>query len=306
MDGIGRHVRWLLLVCLLCGVLTAAGCGENPSDLVGREKARILQKIDDLGRLIDRGRLSNAAAVGTYARIVSGDRPELSDLLTELGKEATTEGLAFTNLRTRLGAVADRPKGREETARALDDLLRIEAAADPVVFNDSLVDVINVLADLSGGKLARMEGAAREAPSPQGAGSHLVGNPAYGTWRRDGAGFSFWEWYGAYALFRDAFWRPGRLGYDEWYPRRGWSYYGDVGRNYYGTRSDQRRWGDAAKRNPAAPRKTYRDLRSERRLSTYGRSDARSAAKTTRRASSYSGFGASVRGGRSVGRRVGK
>ena len=304
IGDIGRTCARAMLVLVLCTPLLA-GCGESPGETVAREQVRVAAKIADLGRMIDADRLTNIRIIKTYAGVVGAARPQLAGLVGELRKEATTEGLNFTNLGTRLAAVDAAPRGKEEANRALDEIIRIEAAADPVVYNDSLVDVLNVLADLSGGKLARMEGAAREGPSTQGAGGHLVGNPAYGNWRRDSTGRSFWEWYGAYALFRDVFWRPGRYYHDDWYPRRGWSYYGDVGRNYYGTRSDQRRWNTAQRRHPDTPRKTYRNLRSERRLSTYGRSDTRSAAKTTRRASSYSGYGASVRGAGTGGSRFG-
>ncbi len=302
IGGIGRALARPALVLVLCASVLA-GCGENPAETVAREKARVGAKIAELGRMIGAGRLTNIRIIKTYADAVGAGRPGLAKLVGELGKEATTEGLNFTNLGARLASVNDTPRGEAEATRALDEIVRIEAASDPVVFNDSLVDVLNVLADLSNGKLARMEGAAREKPAAQGAGSHLVGNPSYGGWRRDNSGRSFWEWYGAYALFRDVFWQPGRYYYNDWYPRRGWSYYGDVGRNYYGTRADQRRWGDATRRHPNVPRKTYRNLRSERRLSTYGRSDTRTAAKTTRRASSYSGYGSSVRGARSTGAR---
>lgn len=303
IDGIGRAVARAALLVSVC-VSLLAGCGESPSDVVAREKTRVGGKIAELGRMIDSGRLTNVRVMETYANVVGAERPELAKLVDELRKEATTKGLKFTNLGARLQAVDAKPRSEEEANRAFDDIVRIEAAADPVVFNDSLVDVLNVLADLSGGKLARMEGAASEKPSERGAGSHLVGNPAYGRWQRDSAGGSFWAWYGAYALFRDVFWRPGRYYYNDWYPSRGWSYYGDVGRHYYGTRTDQRRWSDAARRHPNVPRKTYRNLRSERRLSTYGRSDTRDAARTARRASSYSGYGSSVRG--TSGTRSGK
>ena len=295
IEEAGRTLRRAALALVLCGSVLA-GCGESPGEVVAREQARIAQKIEALGGMIRAGRLTNTRIIKTYAGAIARDRPNLAKLAAELRKEATTDGLKFTNLRARLKAVKAKPRGKAEAARALDGIARIEAAADPVVFNDSLVDILNVLADLSGGKLARVEGAAGKKPSAQGAGSHLIGNPTYGRWRRDSTGGSFWAWYGGYALFRDVFWRPGRYYYNDWYPRRGWSYYGDVGRNYYGTRTDQRRWSQASQRHPNVPRKTYRNLRSERRLSTYGRSDTRTAAKTTRRASSYSGYGSSVRG----------
>ena len=295
VEGIGRTLTRTVLILALCASVLA-GCGESPGEVVSRERTRVAQKIEVLGGMISAGRLTNIRIIQTYASAIAGDRPKLAKLAGELRKEATVKGLKFTNLRARLKAVKAKPRGKAEASQALDEIVRIEAAADPVVFNDSLADILNVLADLSGGKLAGVEGAAGEKPSAQGAGSHLVGNPTYGRWRQDSSGGSFWAWYGGYALFRDVFWRPGRYYHNDWYQRRGWSYYGDVGRNYYGTRTDQRRWSQATQRHPNVPRKTYRNLRSERRLSTYGRSDTRTAARTTRRASSYSGYGSSVRG----------
>ena len=167
-------------------------------------------------------------------------------------------------------------------------LQRIEAAADFVVFNDSLIDVINVLADLSNGKLPRMKISQTEGKSAQGAGSHLVGNPRYGNWRRNSSGQSFWVFYGQYAMMRSLFFRPGPYYYSSWYRGRGWSYYGDVGRNYYGGRADASRWSQARKTYPnTRPRRTYGGLRSQRRLSTYGQTTSRAPGGALKRASSY-------------------
>ena len=48
------------------------------------------------------------------------------------------------------------PADDKEADTVVDELQRIEAAANPTVYNDSLVDVVNVLADMSDGKLARL------------------------------------------------------------------------------------------------------------------------------------------------------
>ena len=290
-------------IFLVYQAFTLFGGSGTVGDLVVREQARVAAKVEDLGRMIDAGRLENVRLVRRYADELRTVRPEVAKAAGELGREATTRGRHFTNLQKRVAAIDVAPRGEDGATRALDEIVRIEAAADPVVFNDSLIDVLNVLADLSGDRLSRVEGDVGGAVAVQGAGSHLVGNPVYGRWQQDSSGSSFWVWYGAYALMGPGFWRPGLYRHDDWYRRRGWSYYGDVGRNYYGTRGDQQRWSDARRRNPDVRQTTRRSPRSVSRLSTYGRSDARGATQTVRRASSYSGYGSSVRGMASGGRR---
>jgi hypothetical protein len=81
-------------------------------------------------------------------------------------------------------------------------------------------------------------------PSPPG--YDHIGDPRYGQWRKDNNGNSFWEFYGKYALFRDALSAVGGLmgrnsgriyrdDYDDYrrYEERGRPYYGP--RHEYGT-----------------------------------------------------------------------
>jgi len=79
-------------------------------------------------------------------------------------------------------------------------------------------------------------GTLNTTPAPPG--YHYVGNPAYGTWRTDSQGNTFWEFYGKYRLFTDLLAFGGRIfrsDYDTFtdYSRRGLPYYGP--RNEYGT-----------------------------------------------------------------------
>ena len=269
-------------------VAVLAGCGENYPELVKQQQARVTSLVRNLGGYIAARRIRNANLIVQYAGIVQRQRPDLAQLTAELAKEGTTKGLAFTSLPRRLKAVNLAPGDESQANASLEELLRIEAAADPTVFNDSLIDVVNVLADLSNGKLARLHVPAGEPRSAQGAGSNLVGNPRYGNWRRNSSGTSFWVFYGQYAMMRSLFFSPMRYSYGSWYRGRGWSYYGDVGRNYYGTRADTQRWNRAAKTYPnTKPRKSYGPVRSQRRLSTYGRTAARGPGGAARRASSY-------------------
>lgn len=257
--------------------------------------------MDTLGGYIRQGRIRNAVLIQQYARVVAANRPDVAKLTKELAKEGTIRGLSYKSLYDRLAKVNKNPKDEKEADQTADELQRIEAAADWSVYNDSLIDVVNVLADLSKGQLPRLHIPKSEARPKEGAGSYMVGNPRYGSWRRDSSGQSLWAWYGQYALFSHMFMGPRPYYYGSWYGGRSWSYYGDVGRHYYGSRSDTNRWNRASQtyRGTARPQKSYGNLRSQRRLSTYGRTSARAPGSSLKRASSY----ASSSRGRSSGSR---
>ncbi len=280
----GGFVRVALLLAL---VAILGGCGENYPELVSQQHVRVTALVRNLGTELSTGLIRNGTLIKQYARLVAAARPKLAQLTTELTKEATTDGLAFRSLRRRLQRVNLAPSNETEANVSLETLLRVEAATDPTVFNDSLIDVVNVLADLSDGKLARLHVPAGAPRSTQGAGSNLAGNPRYGQWRRDSSGNSFWVFYGQYAMMRSLFFSPRRYYYGNWYRGRGWSYYGNTGRHYYGSRADNSRWNRAAKTYPKVRQKSYGSLRSQRRLSTYGRSAQRSPGGAVRRASTY-------------------
>ncbi len=282
-----RRVAFALILVAVAGGL--AGCGDNFPEKVAQRHAQVTAQVKQLGVYLDARRVRNANIIKQYAIIVERERPDVVRLTRELAREGTTGGLAYGSLKQRLEKVNRAPQDEKQAGVAFEDLQRIEEAADPVVFNDSLIDVVNVLADLSNGKLPRMQMAQSGAKSAQGAGSHLVGNPRYGNWRQNSSGQSFWVFYGQYAMMRSLFFRPGPYYYSSWYRNRGWSYYGDVGRRYYGGRADSSRWSQARKTYPnTRPRRTYGALRSQRRLSTYGQSASRPAGSSLRRASSYS------------------
>ncbi len=272
---------------LVVGVLAA--CGENYPDKVAQRHAQVTAQVKQLGSFINAGRVRNANIIKQYAIILGRERRDVAKLTRELAREGTTDGLAYGSLTQRLDKVNRSPNDEKQAGTAFEDLQRIEAASDVVVFNDSLIDVINVLADLSNGKLPRMQAPRSASKSAEGAGSHLVGNPRYGNWQRNSSGQSFWVFYGQYAMMRSLFFRPGPYYYGGWYRNRGWSYYGDVGRHYYGGRADSSRWSQARKTYPnTRPRRTYGGLRSQRRLSTYGQSRSRAPGSALKRASSYS------------------
>lgn len=295
----GGYSRLVMALAFGMAALLLSACEPSPQELVEQQYGEAVKRVTELANQMGAGRIRNARLVRQYAVYVSKKRPDVAQIAEELGKEGTPRGLAYKSLADRLNKIDRKPKDEKAADKTIDELLRVQAAADPAVFNDSLIDVINVLADMSQGKLPRMNIPRSQKPAKEGAGSHLVGNPRYGSWRTDNSGNSFWAWYGQYAMFRTIFGGP-RYSYGSWYGNRGWSYYGDVGRHYYGSRSDSGRWNRASKTYPnTKPRKTYGRLRSSRRLSTYGRASSRAPGSSLKRASNYS---SSSRGGSRSGR----
>ena len=113
-------------------------------------------------------------------------------------------------------------------------------------------DTVNVIADLSEGELARVNAVSKQtdlkanSSKDYGAGSQYMGNPHYGRWSH-GSGGSFWVWYGQYRFFGSMF-GGRRYYYNDWAGGRGYSYYHDVGRNSYTSRSQRAAQGDVDRR----------------------------------------------------------
>ena len=168
--------------------------------MVAQRHAQVSALVKQLGAYLDAGRVRNANIIKQYAIVLGRQRPDVARLTRELAREGTTGGLAYGSLSQRLDKVNRSPADEKQAGVAFEDLQRVEAAADVVVFNDSLIDVVNVLADLSNGKLPRMQVSQSESKSEAGAGGHMVGNPRYGEWRQNSSGQSFWAFYGQYAL----------------------------------------------------------------------------------------------------------
>ncbi|MBL4613800.1 MAG: hypothetical protein JKY27_02845 [Magnetovibrio sp.] len=248
--------------------------------------------------------MPNLRYLKQYAEVVRRNEPDMYALVATLEAEGTVQGGLFTFLKARLANAKDVFAKEGQASRKLTTAVGAEAlavgqAAKLDVFNDSLVDVINVLADMSQGKLAKLtlaETVDKSMPPTQ----HLVGNPAYGSWQSGSGGSSFWAWYGQYRMFSDVLgWGRGyRYNQDYWYRSRSASYYGDVGRHYYGTSRNNRSWSQAAQRQPSvaankASPSRVKNFKSTSRLSSYAprtRSAPKSMAKSysAKRTSSYS------------------
>ena len=223
--------------------LLVTGCGTNVREVTESALSTVSGSVDHLGRQLDSGKVANASLLAVYADKLSVDHPEYRDVARLMKQEGTREGTLYTGLKTRVGVVRDSVQsiesGRAPNYKALaSELNSIHAAADPSEFNRALADPVNVLADLSGGTLARVDAVSAQASKTAngagdfGPGSQLVGNPNYGQWRTNSSGTSFWVWYGQFSLMRHLMGGP-RIGYGDWSGRRDYSYYHDYGRSNY-------------------------------------------------------------------------
>ncbi len=217
-------------------ILLLSGCSDRLAEEIDANSRVAKVRMATLASKLDAGQIRNATLLKQYALLLKKQKPDYAPLIDELAKDATTQGPMYKGLQSRLNNATNSPDNFVSREEQLDELKNIVEAAGPDLFNDALSDPVNVLADMSDGKLARVnavsKAASMQANGAQdfGDGSQLVGNPNYGQWKQDSNGMSFWEWYGMYALFSNLT-RP--VMYDSWSRNRDYSYYSDYGRSRY-------------------------------------------------------------------------
>ncbi|QPL42949.1 CHAD domain-containing protein [Pseudoalteromonas sp. A41-2] len=219
------------LISLFCLVSLLMGCESKEEQLKQTiqqsiEKAEV--ELNQLGTALDNGSLRNATLLKQYAKVLTEQQPQLSEIARVISLDATREGAIYSGLKQRLADVKATSliPPYEDTLHQLD---LIRDAAKPSLFQDALTDPINMLADMSNGALARV-GAISEAAEGESVGNQLVGNPNYGQWQTNSSGTSFWVWYGMYRMLGDVF---DRVEYGRWSRNRKYSYYNDYGRYRY-------------------------------------------------------------------------
>lgn len=275
--------RWrFVLVFTVLALLSA--CGNRYAEEVQTHYAEVQTRLAQLKDLLNKNSVPNAKIIGTYADEAIKQKPELANVVDAFRKEVTPEGRLYQTLQLRLNQVNKDPQDNVHYLAAMDELNSIWTAADPVIFNNALVDVINSIADLSGGTLPRLPVPQMHKSTEQRTaqnsvpGGDLVGNPAYGEWRRNESGGSFWSWYGAFRVLQDILnantQSRAPIDYDTWYRRpRSGGYYDSYGRDHYGSASDRGGWysRDSGSGGFTPPRaKDYGSVLGKKRSSTYG------------------------------------
>lgn len=226
------------------------GCSDPLDDSISTLKQQNKVNLSTLEQALDSSKIRNATILSQYSQILEKTRPELAPLLVNLVKDSTSKGPLFQGLSKRVSEATNTANfvSKEEQAQELDN---INQALNPTLFNDALSDVVNVVADMSNGELARVNSMS-QAQSQQankssdfGAGSQMVGNPSYGNWSNNSNGTSFWQWYGMYAMFSNL---TNPISYDRWGRNRGYSYYNDYGRYRYSSPKQRKKQSDTWKR----------------------------------------------------------
>ncbi|WP_444997044.1 hypothetical protein [Aliikangiella sp. IMCC44359] len=234
------YKNWIVL-CLMLFLIACTSKTERLKEQIATDTILVEKKLQNLSNGLKNQTISNAAILKQYASQLSRGNSEYQGLIQLLAKNADIDGPMYQSLVERLNAVKKYSASGSSIELLEENLLELEIlaeAAHPTTFNDALSDPINVLADISEGKLPRVQSIKREqeksANSGQdyGKGAQLIGNPQYGSWKTNSSGMSFWEWYGAYALFSNLM-DGRRYSYSDWGRGRPYSYYHDYGRNRY-------------------------------------------------------------------------
>ena len=280
-------------LAILTLFLLLAGCSSGGAQLEG-ELITTENRLADLSKALNNSTLRNANIINQYAKILSASKPELAPLLRELSKESTISNPLYKSLESRYLAVKDETEPFDSWADKVEELKVIQAASNLAAFNDALSDTVNVIADLSEGKLARVNAVSKDTEmtmnnsKDHGAGSQYIGNPHYGRWNH-GSGGSMWAWYGQYHFFSSMF--GGRpYYYNSWAGNRGYSYYHDVGRSSYTSRTDRTRQvaTDTRARKQFGSSGNYRSPYSKSRTGATGMSKASLARQKSTFNSPYS------------------
>lgn len=284
-------INFMRLFLIGCLSLLLVACGDNRPEQLQKNLKTADYLIENLGSKLDSNRIRNAIVLKQYADLLAESKPELAPLLVELSKDATRNGPMYRSLEDRLSTLKTQPDVLGDIEAQLFESETLIEAADSTLFSDALSDPINVIADMSDGKYARVNAISQEqslqanGAENYGAGSQLVGNPGYGQWQTNSSGLSIWEWYGAYALFSSIS-RP--VGYDSWSSRRDYSYYNDVGRNRYTSPQKKKAQDNLATRT----KKQFSNkggFNSPYAKSKTGASKMSTASKQAQRTSSFAG-----------------
>jgi len=283
------HGYWLVAIVLLSGILS--GCGNRFEEQLRDSHKLVQSNVGHLKTQLDNKQLTNALLIQKYAKKIIQQKPDYADVASLMAKEGTSKSEAFKSLNKRLASVNLAPTSTEAANFSLQELQLINSAADVYEFNNGLADVVNTLASLSDGQLPVIDVPASQKATAQQTNA-LVGNPSYGNWKQDSRGRSFWEWYGMYSLFSNVL--GGRSYYDNWSSRPNYSYYGQYGRNRWGSSNDVNRNYSLSQRHPSKYNKPStatkaRYAKSSSRSSSYGGSSSRSSSssKSGSRKSSY-------------------
>jgi len=227
-----------LRIAIVSLLLLVTACSDPIKQQIAQQLPITEQRVQILANMLNNDQIRNATLITQYAQRIKALKPDLTPIVDELSKDATTKGPTYLSLVDRINTVKTNPAMFASKQALYEELLNIYQAADPILFSDALSDPLNVLADMSDGQLPRVNALSKtqslQANKAQdfGTGQQLIGNPQYGHWQTGNNGMSFWAWYGMYSMLGDVF-GSRRVYYSRWSQGRDYSYYNDFGRTRY-------------------------------------------------------------------------
>lgn len=100
--------------------------------------------------------MTNLIILKKYAALLRGQRPDLSEIIDDVAKEATVKGSRITALENRIKSLEmASQQSNVDWPELLQQLYKLQDATDTENFNKSLIEDINLLTDLSENKLPR-------------------------------------------------------------------------------------------------------------------------------------------------------
>jgi hypothetical protein len=175
----GKFPRVFTLIFTLLIGLSLSGCGDDRPEQIAKYQQLTEQRLSQLQNGLENGQIRNATLLKQYSQILSQQRTDLAPLLNELALDATANGPMFLSLKRR-NAELSSSANYVDLDQQLAEAENVYQAADSALFNDMLSDPLNVIADMSQGKLARVNSISREAAAQAngegdfGPGSQLV------------------------------------------------------------------------------------------------------------------------------------
>ena len=289
------------LLLLLSMLFSLAACSGDPDAMRIKDYTdHTTVQLNNLTKALKNGEISNATILKIYASKLKAQKPEFAELSAQFSQMATADNPTINDFKRRLKLVREQPSSVGDQQAVIQELAALLSGTKKEMYGDSLLDVINTIADLSDGTLPRLQTPAKA--KDELAASQLVGNPQYGHWQQDSGGQSFWAWYGQYALISSLL-GGNRYGYNSWSYNRGWSHYNDYGRSRYSSSSQRSKYDSIQKKNAPGLKQygkrtgrtqsSYSSTRSNSKYASTLKSRATTAAKTSRYKSSYGGSSSS-------------
>jgi|TARA_B110000116_G_scaffold220402_1_gene198555 hypothetical protein len=312
IKGVNMPIAMRSVLALVGLLLVLSGCTSKEEKWRGIVESDLITLNTGLNRLeshLDQGRIRNAQLVGVYAASMREQKPDMAPVIAIIELEATSKGALFHGLQERYNDLKVKApalilQGERGVNAIGGEIDALTAAVSSKNFGEALADPLNVLADMSGGSLPRVDAMSKaeslqaNAAEDFGSASSMVGNPNYGAWQQQSNGTSFWAFYGQYRLMSDLLLGP--VYYNRWARNRDYSYYGSRGYNNYSSPGQksaeskrfsqtQKKFASQGKRFNSPYAKSTQQIRGGRRASAFSqvtKSPSKGAASGSNRYSS--------------------